>query len=40
MLILLGLLESPKIPLDETLHLAQLMDEVRRQVGVVYPEDN
>lgn len=37
--VFLGLLESPKIPHAESLHLAQMMDELRRQVGVVYAED-
>ncbi|XP_046388285.1 trans-1,2-dihydrobenzene-1,2-diol dehydrogenase-like [Ischnura elegans] len=34
-----GLLESPKMTLNDSIKLASLMDEVRRQVGVVYPQD-
>jgi predicted dehydrogenase len=32
-----GLLESPTMPLDETLDLATTLDAIRGQVGVVYP---
>jgi predicted dehydrogenase len=32
-----GLLESPRVPHRDTLAVMGLMDEVRRQVGVVYP---
>ena|SRR6185369_4443133 len=32
-----GLTESPLLPLDDTLTVMRTMDEVRRQVGVVYP---
>ena len=32
-----GLTESPLLPLDETLSMMGILDEVRRQVGVVYP---
>jgi hypothetical protein len=32
-----GLLESPIMPLDETLDLAATLDGVRAQLGVVYP---
>ncbi len=32
-----GKLESPQMPLDETLAIAETMDEVRRQIGVRYP---
>jgi predicted dehydrogenase len=32
-----GLTESPLLPLDDTLSVMRTMDEVRRQVGVVYP---
>ncbi len=35
-----GLLESPVMPLDETLQLMGSMDELRRQWGVIYPADN
>lgn len=34
-----GLTEAPAIPLDETLHVMQLMDTLRRQWGVRYPMD-
>jgi len=34
-----GLKEAPEMPLDETLKIAQTMDELRRQWGVVYNED-
>lgn len=37
--ILKGMLESPKVTHDASLLIAQLEDEIRRQVGVVYPED-
>lgn len=32
-----GLTESPLIPLDETLEIMQILDEIRAQIGVVYP---
>jgi hypothetical protein len=32
-----GLLESPTMPLDETLDLASTLDAIRAQLGVVYP---
>ncbi len=32
-----GLRESPIVPLDESLRLMQVLDECRRQVGLVYP---
>lgn len=32
-----GLVESPLLPLDETLSLSRTMDAIRAQVGVVYP---
>lgn len=35
-----GLTESPIISLDETLLLAELMEDVRKQVGVDYPQDH
>jgi predicted dehydrogenase len=34
-----GLLESPVMPLDETLEIATTLDAIRAQVGVVYPEE-
>ncbi|CAG7836531.1 unnamed protein product [Allacma fusca] len=34
-----GLLESPLINLDETLVIAEMMESIRKQVGVVYPQD-
>ena len=34
-----GLLESPGMPLDETLALMGVMDEIRRQVGLSYEAD-
>lgn len=34
-----GLLESPLITLDETLVIAEIMETIRKQVGVVYPQD-
>ncbi len=37
--ILAGKLESPLLPLDETLTIAQIMEEIRKQAGVVYNED-
>lgn len=37
--ILKGLIESPKITHDTSLLLAKLEDELRKQLGVVYPED-
>ena len=32
-----GQTESPQMPLDETLAIAETMDEVRRQIGLRYP---
>ncbi|MFL6100553.1 MAG: Gfo/Idh/MocA family protein [Actinomycetales bacterium] len=32
-----GLLESPTLPLDETVSIMETMDEVRRQIGLRYP---
>jgi predicted dehydrogenase len=32
-----GLVESPTMPLDETLDLAATLDDIRAQLGVVYP---
>ncbi len=34
-----GLTESPLFPLDDTLRTMKLLDEVRRQIGLVYPND-
>jgi predicted dehydrogenase len=34
-----GLLESPLLPLDETVEIMRTMDEVRRQIGLVYPQE-
>ncbi len=35
-----GLTESPVMSLDETLLIAELMEDVRKQVGVDYPQDH
>lgn len=32
--------ESPQLTLNETIELSKLMDELRKQLGVVFPEDN
>ena len=37
--LLAGLKESPLVSLDETLTMARIMETVRRQVGVTYPQD-
>jgi len=37
--ILAGKLESPLLPLDETLAIAEIMEDIRTQAGVVYNED-
>lgn len=34
-----GVLESPIMPLDETLSLMETMDEIRREWNLVYPQD-
>jgi predicted dehydrogenase len=34
-----GQLESPIMPLDDTYRVMQVLDEVRRQIGLVYPAD-
>ena len=34
-----GATESPVVPLDETVAIARILDEIRSQVGVVYPAD-
>ncbi|KAK9686613.1 Oxidoreductase family, NAD-binding Rossmann fold [Popillia japonica] len=36
----LGLLESPRMPHSETLELSSLLDLYRKQVGVIYDEDD
>jgi predicted dehydrogenase len=33
-----GLTESPELPLDETLAIMATLDEVRRQIGLTYPD--
>jgi hypothetical protein len=35
-----GLLESPHMPLDETVQIMETMDEVRRQIDLVYPHES
>lgn len=35
----LGLTESTDMSLDESLKIAEILDEVRRQLGVVFPQD-
>jgi hypothetical protein len=34
-----NLTESPYMPLDETLTIMQIMDDLRKEWGVVYPMD-
>jgi predicted dehydrogenase len=34
-----GLLESPGMPLDESIQIMETMDEVRSQIGLVYPQE-
>ena len=34
-----GELESPLVPLDETVAILTVLDEARRQLGVRYPAD-
>ena len=34
------MLESPLHTLDETIVIMGILDEVRRQIGVVYPQEN
>jgi predicted dehydrogenase len=34
-----GLLESPVMPLSETVALAEVMDDIRAQLGVAYPDE-
>lgn len=33
------MIESPKVPHNLSLLIAQLEDEIRKQIGVTYPED-
>ena len=33
-----GLTESPRLPLDETVSIMETLDEVRRQIGLTYPD--
>lgn len=35
-----GLKESPVVTQEQTLYIARQMDAIRRQIGVVYPQDN
>ncbi|XP_071522465.1 trans-1,2-dihydrobenzene-1,2-diol dehydrogenase-like [Panulirus ornatus] len=35
-----GLLESPMMSLDETMVLAEVIEQIRRQVGVTFPQDD
>ncbi len=35
-----GLRESPRMPASETILLQEILDEVRRQLGVVYPDED
>mgnify|MGYP003330593261 FL=1 len=32
-----GLLESPLLPVDETIAIMRIMDQIRNQIGVKYP---
>jgi hypothetical protein len=34
------MLESEKMPLDESVLIAEITDEIRRQLGVIYPQDD
>jgi hypothetical protein len=34
-----GLTESPVMPLADSLGLAEMMDAIRRQIGLVYPDE-
>ncbi|AWP01881.1 Hypothetical protein SMAX5B_013150 [Scophthalmus maximus] len=38
--LLQGLLESPRMPLAESVLLTEIMDEIRKQVGVVFGQDS
>jgi hypothetical protein len=35
-----GRLESPVMPLDESVAIMETLDEVRRQIGLVYPSES
>ncbi len=35
----IGLLESPVMPLEETVTIVETMDEIRRQIGFAYPDE-
>jgi len=35
-----GLKESPRMPLADSVLLTEIMDEIRKQVGVVFSQDN
>jgi len=35
----LGLKECPEMPLNETLHLMQTLDTIRKEIGLVYPKE-
>jgi hypothetical protein len=35
-----GELESPVVPLDDTIAILETIDEARRQIGVRYPADD
>jgi hypothetical protein len=37
---LLGRLESIEIPLNDSIKIAAILTEIRRQLGVVYPSEN
>ncbi len=34
-----GLPESPAMPLDESVQIMETLDEIRRQIGLIYPEE-
>lgn len=34
-----GLTESPEMSLDETILIAEIREQIRKQIGVVYPTD-
>ena len=35
-----GALECPQMPHSETILIMELMDSIRKQVGVIYPGEN